>query len=133
MESDLTIEKVAEVLANAAPKGLLMVRDELAGWLLGMNRFNAGAGAFWQEAYGGHPYSVDRVKNSDRISVPWLAVAWHGCIQPSRLGKVTKMLMTASWAAFSGSGPRPQRSDGPRSHPMSTSPSLPSSASRRWR
>jgi hypothetical protein len=90
MESDLTIEKVAEVLANAAPKGLLMVRDELAGWLLGMNRFNAGARAFWLEAYGGRPYSVDRIKNSGRISVPRLAVAWHGGIQPSRLGKVTQ-------------------------------------------
>ena len=55
MESDLTIEKVADILARAAPKGLLMVRDELAGWLLGMNRFNAGARAFWLEAYGGRP------------------------------------------------------------------------------
>jgi hypothetical protein len=33
----VTVEKVATLLAGAAPKGLLIVRDELAGWLLGMN------------------------------------------------------------------------------------------------
>jgi hypothetical protein len=88
MESDLTIEKVAEVLAHAAPKGLLMVRDELAGWLLGMNRFNAGARAFWLEAYGGRPYSLDRIKSNGRIYVPRLGVAWHGGVQPGRLTKL---------------------------------------------
>jgi hypothetical protein len=88
MESDLTIEKVADVLSNAAPKGLLMVRDELAGWLLGMNRFNAGARAFWLEAYGGRAYSFDRIKSAGRIYVPRLAVAWHGGVQPSRLTKL---------------------------------------------
>ena len=30
--SDVTIEKMAELLATAAPKGLLITRDELAGW-----------------------------------------------------------------------------------------------------
>ena len=88
LESDLTIEKVAAILAGAAPKGLLMVRDELAGWLNGMNRFNAGARAFWLEAYGGRPYRVDRVKSPARILVPHLAVAWHGGIQPERLAKL---------------------------------------------
>lgn len=88
VENDLTIEKVASVLSKAAPKGLLMVRDELAGWLLGMNRFNAGARAFWLEAYGGRPYSVDRVKSPERIFVQRLAVAWYGGIQPARLTKL---------------------------------------------
>jgi Protein of unknown function (DUF3987) len=65
-----------------------MVRDELAGWLLGMNRFNAGARAFWLEAYGGRPYSLYRIKSAGRIYVPRLAVAWHGGVQPSRLTKL---------------------------------------------
>ena len=86
MESDLTIEKVASLLATSAPKGLLMVRDELSGWLMGMNRFNAGARAFWLEAYGGRPYRVDRLK-SERVLVPNLVVAWHGSIQPDRLSQ----------------------------------------------
>src|SRR5689334_3574425 len=36
-QHDVTIEKVAELLARAAPKGLLIVRDELAGWIASMN------------------------------------------------------------------------------------------------
>jgi hypothetical protein len=43
---DVTIEKVGSVLNDTcAPKGLLMVRDELAGWLLGMNTYNDSARA----------------------------------------------------------------------------------------
>jgi hypothetical protein len=90
MQNDLTIEKVALLLANAAPKGLLMVRDELAGWFLGMNAYNHGARAFWIEAFGGRPYRVDRMKHPHPISVPHLAVAWHGGIQPSRLAQVMR-------------------------------------------
>jgi Protein of unknown function (DUF3987) len=63
MQSDVTVEKVAMLLAAAAPKGILMGRDELTGWLIGMNAYNAGARAFWIEAYGGRPYRVDRVKH----------------------------------------------------------------------
>jgi len=32
-QSDVTIERVATLLAAAAPKGLLIIRDELAGWI----------------------------------------------------------------------------------------------------
>ena len=70
------------MLAGAAPKGVLMVRDELAGWLLGMGAYNAGARAFWLESYGGRPYRVDRVKHPEPIAVPHLAVAWWGGVQP---------------------------------------------------
>src|SRR4029077_10435348 len=44
-QHDVTIERVAELLAHAAPKGLLIVRDELAGWIAGMNAYNAGGRA----------------------------------------------------------------------------------------
>lgn len=88
--SDCTIEKVALLLARAAPKGLLMTRDELAGWLLGMKAYNDGARAFWLEAYGGRPYKVDRVKLATPIEIPRFAVAWHGGIQPARLDQVMR-------------------------------------------
>jgi len=42
-------KEAADLLARTAPKGLLMVRDELAGWLFGMGAYNAGARAFWLE------------------------------------------------------------------------------------
>jgi Protein of unknown function (DUF3987) len=90
LESDMTIEKVAAVLAGAAPKGLLMVRDELSGWLSGMNTYNSGARAFWVEAYGGRSYRVDRMKQSEPLIIPHLAVSWFGGIQPSKLERVMR-------------------------------------------
>lgn len=88
MLNDVTIEKVAMHVASASPKGILMVRDELAGWFLGMNAYNAGARSFWIEGYGGRPYCLDRVKHPQPIVIPHLTVAWHGGIQPSRLAQV---------------------------------------------
>lgn len=114
VESDLTIEKVAAVLSSAAPKGLLMVRDELAGWFLGMNRFHAGARAFWLEAYGGRPYSIDRVKSPNQICVPRLAVAWHGGIQPARLAKVMEAADDGLLARFIWFWPLPIKFERPK-------------------
>ena len=57
-QHDVTIEKVAALLAHAAPKGLLIVRDELAGWIDSMNAYHGGGRAFWIEAHGGRPYRV---------------------------------------------------------------------------
>jgi hypothetical protein len=86
--SDITIEEVAAQLACAAPKGVLMHRDELTGWFLGMTAYNDGARPFWLETFGGRPYRVDRRKHPEPIIVPRLAVSWHGGIQPQRLAEV---------------------------------------------
>jgi hypothetical protein len=85
---DATVEKVAALVASAAQKGVLMVRDEIAGWLLGMGAYNAGARAFWLESYGGRPYRVDRVKHPEPIDIPYFAVAWWGGVQPDRLAQL---------------------------------------------
>jgi hypothetical protein len=90
IQSDVTIEKVALLLAGAAPKGLLVLRDELAGWLLGLDVYNDSARAFWIECYGGRPYKVDRVKHPQPIEIARLAVALHGSIQPPRLAQVMR-------------------------------------------
>jgi hypothetical protein len=88
-QHDVTIEEVAAVLATAAPKGLLIVRDELAGWLDGMNAYNPAGRAFWIEAYGGGPYRVGRRKHSGQpIDILRLAVAVYGGTQPERLAKL---------------------------------------------
>jgi hypothetical protein len=87
-QSDVTVEKVASLLATAAPKGLLMVRDELAGWLLGMTNYNSAGRAFWIEAYGGRPYRVERQKSPRPIEVPYLAVAVAGGTQPDKLNEL---------------------------------------------
>lgn len=87
-QNDVTIERVASLLANAAPKGLLIVRDELAGWLLGLNAYNDAGRAFWLESYGGRPYRVERQKNPEPIIVERLAVAVTGGTQPERLAEM---------------------------------------------
>ena len=89
-QHDVTIEKVAELLAQAAPKGLLITRDELAGWILGMNAYHAGGRAFWIEAYGGRPYRVERKADPSPIIVPRLAVAVYGGTQPDKLGRLLR-------------------------------------------
>jgi hypothetical protein len=88
-QNDVTIERVATLLATAAPKGLLIVRDELAGWISGMCSYNDAGRAFWVESFGGRPYRVERQKNPEPIIVPRLAVAVYG-VQPDRLGSLMR-------------------------------------------
>lgn len=84
-QNDVTVERVAMLLATAAPKGLLIVRDELAGWIDGMAAYNPAGRGFWIEAYGGRPYRVERVKHPEPIVIQRLAVAFYGTTQPDRL------------------------------------------------
>jgi hypothetical protein len=85
-QHDVTIEQVAAILATAAPKGLVIVRNELAGWILGMNAYNPGGRTFWLEAYDGAYFSVERRKHAGApIEIPRLVVAAYGGTQPSRL------------------------------------------------
>jgi hypothetical protein len=84
-QNDVTIEKVAELLDAAAPKGLLVVRDELAGWIAGMNAYRGGGREFWLEAYGGRPYRVERKTDPRPLIVSRLAVSVYGGVQPEKL------------------------------------------------
>ena len=61
--SDATPERLGVMLAHNW-KGLACYRDELAGWLGGMDRYSKGESekSFWTEAYGARPYTIDRVK-----------------------------------------------------------------------
>jgi Protein of unknown function (DUF3987) len=111
--SDVTIERVACVLASSAPKGLLMTRDELAGWLTGMTAYNDGARAFWLEAYGGRQYAVDRQKLTEPIVIPRFAVSWYGGIQPGRLAEVMHGPDDGLLARFIWFWPDPLRFDKP--------------------
>ena len=107
IQIDVTHEKVASVLATASPKGVLMVRDELAGFLIGMNSYNNAARPFWLEAYGGRRYLVERVKLALPIDVPHLVVAWFGTIQPERLAQVMSDADDGLLARFSWVWPDP--------------------------
>jgi hypothetical protein len=84
-QHDVTIERVATLSATAAPKGLLIVRDELTGWIDGMGSYNPAGRSFWVEAYGGRPFRVERQKHPEPIEIPRLAVAVYGSTQPEKL------------------------------------------------
>ncbi len=84
---DATTEAIMNVLVHQ-PKGVLMLRDELAGWLGGFNRYSGGEGgdrALWLEAWNGRSFVVDRVKTGEPLTIPHLSVAVLGGIQPDRL------------------------------------------------
>ena len=84
--SDATPEALGKLLA-AHPRGLLFHRDELAGWLGNFDRYGGAGGdrAFWAEAFGGRPYTIDRIKHGEPILIPHLSIAIVGGIQPDRL------------------------------------------------
>ncbi len=80
---DVTPEASAAVLA-ANPRGIFNTRDELSGWLGGMDRYNAGGErSYWIEAYGGRQYRVDR-KGGKSFTIPRLTISIFGGLQPAK-------------------------------------------------
>lgn len=83
--ADGTVERLAVIVAKQ-PRGTLLARDELAGWLHSMTRY-AGGGSdrpFWLEAYGGRAYTVERM-GRDPVHIDRLSIGVVGGIQPDRL------------------------------------------------
>lgn len=84
---DTTQEALAAVL-SVNPRGVLIVRDELTGWLTGMNRYSGASDrSFYIEAYGGRAYTVDR-KGGGTFSIPRLCVPLIGGVQPDRFASL---------------------------------------------
>jgi hypothetical protein len=87
--SDTTVEALAPLLlANA--RGLLLARDELAGWIGSFDRYAGGKGgadaAHWLSMHNGESIIVDRKTGNPRtIFVPQAAVSVCGGIQPAIL------------------------------------------------
>ena len=82
--SDTTVEKLAELLRDN-PRGLLLYRDELSGWIGSMNQYKQGHGAdrqFYLTAWNGNPYTVDRKANKEEITLPRPFIGVIGSIQP---------------------------------------------------
>ena len=87
--SDTTIEALAPLLL-ANPRGLLMARDELAGWIGSFDRYSGGKGsadaAQWLSMYDGESIIIDRkTGNARTIYVPMASVSVCGGIQPAIL------------------------------------------------
>jgi len=85
--NDATVESVA-LLHDDHPRGLLLYRDELAGWLGSFNQYNKGESDLqkWIEFYEARPLEIDR-KSSDRPSlfIRSPAISVTGSIQPQVL------------------------------------------------
>ena len=85
MTSDATIEKLG-MLSNENPRGLMNVRDELTGWLKGLDREDrAQDRAFFLESWNGTgAFTVDRIGRGT-LHVEALCLSVVGGIQPGRL------------------------------------------------
>ncbi len=86
--SDVTVEKLADILQDDS-RGQIVLRDELSGWVKGMDQYKSRGGSdrqFWLSAWSSDPITVHR-KGPDSpdvfISHPCISVV--GGIQPSVL------------------------------------------------
>ncbi len=81
---DITAEALAIVLGEN-PRGVMMVNDELVGWVKAQNQYRAGMGAdgeMWLSLWSGKSHDVTRKTTEDaRISTPFVSVC--GTIQPT--------------------------------------------------
>lgn len=84
--NDTTLESLLKT-HGGNPRGLLSMRDEMSSWFANMSRYNSGSDRpAWLEAYGGRPYTVDRVKDDGKpIHIRNFSVSILGGIQPDRL------------------------------------------------
>jgi hypothetical protein len=88
--NNTTIEKLADLLSRTN-RGILVVRDEIAGWVGGMDKYSSGGKdkassdrAFWLECWKGGPYTYDRVLRGE-IFIPNLSTSFIGGVQPGKL------------------------------------------------
>jgi Protein of unknown function (DUF3987) len=88
--SDTTPEQLGYLL-KSLDKGILVKRDELAGWLGNMDRYGAGTGerSLWLEAFGGRQYAIDRVKHgNDPIVIRHFSASVLGNMVPDKVSAV---------------------------------------------
>ena len=82
--SDVTVEALAGIL-EYSPRGLLLERDELSGWIKGFDQYKKGQGADAAHFLSMHRAGellVDRKTNMGIIHVPRAALSVTGGIQP---------------------------------------------------
>ena len=94
--SDVTIEALAPVLEKNE-RGVILLREELAQWLGGMNQYKKGGAdeSAWCEMFGASPIKVNRKTGESKIIyVPRAAVSVAGTITP---GTMRARLGQANW------------------------------------
>ncbi|HDV6747773.1 YfjI family protein [Legionella pneumophila serogroup 1] len=88
--NDATVEKLGELLKEN-PNGLILVRDELSGWLAKLNKEeNHTDRAFYLECFDGNVnYSYDRIGRGT-IDIQNCTLSIIGGIQPSKIATVVR-------------------------------------------
>ena len=82
--ADATLEAVAAVHRDN-PRGVLLARDELSGWIASFDRYAQTRGgdlASWLELYEGRPVVVDRKTDPEPIRIERPHVPVIGTVQP---------------------------------------------------
>lgn len=88
--NDATIEKLGELL-NENPNGLILVRDELSGWLAKLNKEEHQSDrAFYLECFDGNGhYTYDRIGRGT-IEIQNCTLSIIGGIQPSKIATLVR-------------------------------------------
>lgn len=90
---DATMEAVAEILEKN-PFGVMLLRDELAGWFRSFDCYRAGGGgkdlAAWLSIHGGRPLRINRKTGKQFIHASNPAVSIGGGVQPEVLKRIVK-------------------------------------------
>lgn len=97
--NDPTVEKLGELLTQNQ-WGLLLERDELAGWLRSLERDDRrGDREFFLEAWNGtNAYTVDRIGRGT-VHIPALCLSIIGGIQPAKLASFVAEAVDGGYAA----------------------------------
>ncbi len=85
--TDTTVEALASILADN-PRGLVVSRDELSGWIGSFDRYsksNGGDMAHWLSMHNAEQLVIDRKTGIRTIMVPQASVGVTGGIQPAIL------------------------------------------------
>jgi hypothetical protein len=90
LADDATVEGLRDVLADN-PRGILVVKDELAGWFGAMDAYSGGAAdkdrPAWLQTYNGGPRIIDR-QGGRMIFAPNWSCSILGGIQPSIMQRI---------------------------------------------
>lgn len=99
LTQDATIEKLGELL-NENPDGILVLRDELAGWLRTLDKpGREGDREFYLEGWNGTGgYTFDRIQRGT-VHIPAVCLSIFGGIQPGKLSKYIQDAMSESGGA----------------------------------
>jgi hypothetical protein len=85
--SDATVEALAPIMLDN-PRGIMLIRDELAGWITSMNQYKGGKGSdvqFFLECWSGGLYSIDRKNLDVPVIIPHTYLTVGGTCQPEVL------------------------------------------------